>query len=48
MNCEKYRRSSWLVLLAHFLIRHFAFAGKIFGRDEFCFLVYFLPTWNAA
>jgi hypothetical protein len=48
MNCEKYRRSSRLVLFAHFLIRHFPFAGKIFGRDEFCFLVYFLPTWNAA
>jgi len=48
MKCEKYRRSSWLVLLAHFLIRHFPFAGKIFGRDEFGFLVYFLPTWNAA
>jgi hypothetical protein len=48
MKCEKYRRSSWLVFRAHFLIRHFAFAGKIFGRDEFGFLVYFLPIWSAA
>src|SRR5438477_838373 len=42
MKCEKYRRSSWLVLLTTGPLPHPAFAGKIFGRDEFGFLVYFL------